>query len=143
MRCSPEVLRSICQQLSSDQKIAYELLIAHLYDEALRAGFTSHSLALRHVDGVVLSELDLSAEMNANLGIIARFAATFPELSDLVDDLAGMILRFQGQVQDLERQIVAFPLAAAQAPGFPADHIAAQSRVKRSEAKRTSHAENA
>ena len=142
-RCTPELMGLLFAKISSDQRIGYELLLAHLRDEAMRAQIDLSHLVLKHADGVVLSELELSAEMNVNLGIIAKHVETMPELGDLIEDLAAMLLRFRGQVADLERQILAFPVAAAEAPRFPADHIGAQSRVKRSEGKRRSPAGNA
>jgi transcriptional regulator with XRE-family HTH domain len=99
-RCSPAMLRLMCGKISTEPLEKYELLLAHLYDEAESSGLDVSRLSLRHLNGVNLNELDLSPEMNGQLGIIARAAARIPEVAESVESLSGMIARHEALEAD-------------------------------------------
>ncbi len=94
-RCSHEMLKALCSHISHESLERYELLLAHLYDEAVASGLDVSRLSLRHLNGVNLNELDLSPEMNGQLGIIARAATKIPEVAESIESLSGMICRYE------------------------------------------------
>jgi transcriptional regulator with XRE-family HTH domain len=99
-RCSLENLRVFCEKISPDPLEQYELLLAHLHDEAAASGLDVSRLLLRHIEGVNLSELDLTPEMNGQLGVIARAAGEIPEVAESVEALSGLICRFRAMEAD-------------------------------------------
>jgi len=99
-RCSPEMLRVLCEHISSEPLERYDLLFSHMMDEAEGSGLDVTRILLRHIDGVNLSELELSPEMNGQLGIIARAAARIPEVAESVESLSGLIARIEAHEAD-------------------------------------------
>lgn len=99
-RCSLENLRVFCEKISTEPMQRYELLIAHLHDEAEASGLDVARLLIRHIDGVNLSELDLTPEMNGQLGVIARAAGEIPEVAESVEALSGLICRYRAMQAD-------------------------------------------
>jgi|GEM_PF-6444793 len=102
-RCSLENLRVFCEKISPQALQRYELLLAHLHDEAEASGLDVSRLLLRHVEGVNLSELELSPEMNGQLGVIARAAGDIPEVAESVEALSGLICRYRAMQADQTR----------------------------------------
>jgi len=91
-------------------------MIAHLRDELLRAEEDLRRYVLRHVEGVDLSSLDLTAEMNADIGIIARAAEKDADLAALISSLADRIALVEATKADMKAEVIQFPAPPAQAP---------------------------
>lgn len=102
-RCSPEVLRLICQHISNEPRVRYELLLAHLRDEVVRSGLDPSHVIHRYTDGADLGQLSLPQELGVYLGIIARESAVNPSVRDQLAALAELILRFRGEIHDSSR----------------------------------------
>lgn len=104
-RCSPDNLRVFCEKISISLQERYELLIAHLRDEAIASNLDLSRLVIRYAEGVNVDELNLGPEMNAYLGVIARGAAkegpVKGPLSDLLAGVADLVLRGEAQEVDM------------------------------------------
>lgn len=82
----------------------------------VRAGFDPAHVVIKHVDGAVLSELDLSVETNAHLGLIAREAEKNADVAGILEDLAHMIVRHEAALAIAKAPIVPFMAAEERAP---------------------------
>lgn len=94
-------------------------MIAHLRDELIRAEEDLRRYVLRHVEGVDLSSLDLTAETNANIGIIARAAEKDSDLAALISSLADRIALVEATKADMKAEVIQFP-------GLQAEHAVAE-----------------
>lgn len=131
-RCSHETLHSLCQKVSNDPSQQYELLVAHLLDEAEASGLPLAGLVIRAADGINVSELDLAPELNANLGLIAQAAQEIPEVSEMLDGLAGWIARYRALQADHSAAVSARPVDfATELPGDRAVETAARQHAER------------
>lgn len=103
-RCSPDNLRLFCEKISDSLQERYELLIAHLRDEAAASNLDLSHLVIRYAEGVNVDHLNLGPEMNAYLGVIARGAGkegpVKGPLSDLLASVADLVLRGEAQAID-------------------------------------------
>lgn len=101
-RCSVSTLQAITTHLAETEAERYNLACCHLRDEAVRAGFDPTHLVIRHVDGADINALDLSPQMNAYIGLIAREAAHNKAAADLVEVLGDFILHLVALRADAE-----------------------------------------
>jgi hypothetical protein len=105
--------------------IPWRIFAGHIHDEALRAGLDPSRIAIRHLEGTNLQELDLPTSLNAQIAVIARFAQTDDDLQAVLDDMATMLLKHEAQLLDAK--------AAAVVPKepLPADQILAAEKARR------------
>lgn len=113
-RLSPDVLAAINELSFCTPAERGGMIAAHLHDELVRAGIDPRRYVIRHVEGVSLSELNLSPEMNADIGIIARAAEYDADIRDILTSLAAKIAEYEAAKADTDARIVAFEPSAGQ-----------------------------
>lgn len=144
-RLSPDVLAAIDKLTFCTPAERGGMIAAHLHDELVRAGIDTRRYVIRHVEGVSLSELNLSPEMNADIGIIARAAEHDSDIRDILTTLAEKIAEYEAVKADTESRVVAFEPAsrpvekvaeASQSsyPASPTDQVIAAEVERRAQA---------
>lgn len=91
-RCSPQALMLLTAKLAEDEGERYALICAHLRDEVVRCKGDPAHVVIRHVEGADLSTLDLTAEMNAFIGVIAREVETDKNLAGVIEGIATVLV---------------------------------------------------
>jgi transcriptional regulator with XRE-family HTH domain len=141
-RCSPEVMTLLCEKLATTVAEVYGLYCAHLHDELVRCKGDPAHVVIRHVDGVDLKQLDLTPEMNAYIGIVARGAESDDNVAKVVEAISGMLTQRAALEADLQAKVTPFPaalgmVAEESAPyGEPVDQVLAAERERRNQDKR-------
>lgn len=90
--CSPDTLRQLCGAVSSNLRWRYEVLLAHLRDEADRSGMDPAALLIQYRDG---GSFGISEPLGVTFGLLAHQAAEDPALKRLLDSLVEVGLRRQ------------------------------------------------
>lgn len=91
--CSPETLKALCRYVSGNLRWRYEVLLAHLRDEAKRSGLDTGHLVIQYSDGVSLGDPALNESFGVTFNILAKQAQADPALKKLLDSLVEMGLR--------------------------------------------------
>lgn len=105
-RCSSEILTLIISKLCTDESERYSLICSHLRDEVVRAGGDPTHVVIRHVDGADLGALDLTPEMNAFIGTLAREAECDETVADVIEGLSDLLVERAALRADLEAKVV-------------------------------------
>ena len=110
-RCTPEVLTLLRAKLAETEAERYQLVCAHLRDEVVRCQADPTHVVIRHVDGADLEKLDLTPEMNAFIGTLAREAEADAGVAKLIETLGDILIERAALKADLEfaSNVVKFP----------------------------------
>jgi DNA-binding XRE family transcriptional regulator len=111
-RLSPKVLQSLSRLIGPSPAELGGVVVAHLYDELLRAGIDPQRYVLRHTDGRDLDQLDLDKHLNADLATIARAAEHDPEVAQIISALADRIVLYWAGRADAKAEVAQFPSVA-------------------------------
>lgn len=121
-RCTPKTMVLISAKLAETESERYNLVVAHLHDEALRFSVDPSHLVIRHVEGADLQSLDLTPEENAFIGTVAREMESDKNVSGIMAGIASVLVERAALRADLAAKVTPFPgvpreQAVAEEPG--------------------------
>jgi transcriptional regulator with XRE-family HTH domain len=108
-RCSVASLQALTKHLAEDEAERYNLICAHLRDEVVRAGCDPTHVVIRHAEGADLGALDLTPEMNAFIGTLAREAEVDDNVADVIEGLSDILVERAALRADLKARVIPFP----------------------------------
>lgn len=135
-RCTPQALQLLTAKLAEDEGERYALICAHLRDEVVRCKGDPAHVVIRHVEGADLSTLDLTAEMNAYIGVIAREVETDKNLAGVIEGIASVLVERAALRADAASKITPFPIPVGSNPASVGDQLIAAEQARRVQAKR-------
>jgi hypothetical protein len=108
-RCQPETLNLIIAKLTNDESERYGLICAHLRDEVVRCKGDPTHVLIRHVEGADAAALDLTPEMNAFIGTLARESEADKNVASIIESLGDILIQRTALRADAEARVIPFP----------------------------------